>query len=206
MSPKDAAEHVLAALQLDRPPAKRHAAAPARARPCIARCASTWCRKSASRADMNVLLPPDRALLEQDLAVPAIPMRRDRGPLASCRHALAPRHLRRRGAAASERAGPVRFPLRMLGLPADPGNRPAMEHWPINRCRPRSGPTGGPIVPSVFRPEWQQGQCLYLPCDRMSIDGHDQLAQPTSQPPVATRTRIICYLEQIYELFNQSDY
>ena len=29
------------------------------------------------------------------------------------------------------------------------------------------------MVPSVFRPEWKQGLCLYLPCDRMSIEGHE---------------------------------
>ena len=29
------------------------------------------------------------------------------------------------------------------------------------------------MVSAVFRPDWKHGQCLYLPCDRMSIEGHD---------------------------------
>ena len=41
-------------------------------------------------------------------------------------------------------------------------------------------PTGNGVVKSVFRPEWKQGQCLYLPCDRMAIEGHDDLVAAPS--------------------------
>ena len=37
---------------------------------------------------------------------------------------------------------------------------------------PNKWPTGKAIVPSVFRPGWKAGQCLYIPCDRISIQGH----------------------------------
>ena len=61
-------------------------------------------------------------------------------------------------------------------------------------------------MPSVFRPTWKQGQCLYLPCDRMSIEGHDQWRSQHPSRLWQPARGIICYLEQIYELLNQSDY
>lgn len=67
-------------------------------------------------------------------------------------------------------------------------------------------PTGPLIVPSVFRPEWKQGHCLYLPCDRMSIEGHPNWVNEHPARLWQPGRGIICYLEQIYELFNQNDY
>jgi hypothetical protein len=67
-------------------------------------------------------------------------------------------------------------------------------------------PTGRSIVPSVFRPAWKQGQCLYLPCDRMSMEGHDQWQSQHPGRLWQPSRGIICYLEQLYELLNQSDY
>lgn len=67
-------------------------------------------------------------------------------------------------------------------------------------------PTGNGVVTSVFRPTWKQGQCLYLPCDRMALEGHDEwFHQHPSRLWQASRG-IICYLEQIFELFNQGGY
>lgn len=81
--------------------------------------------------------------------------------------------------------------------------------WNVSGGRPLSveqWPTGPVMVSAVFRPEWKKGQCLYLPCDRMSIEGHDgwRTAYPNRlwQP----ERGIICYLEQLYELFHQTDY
>ena len=54
-------------------------------------------------------------------------------------------------------------------MTAQPWDIAANAPLPANRW-----PTGTTIVPSVFRPDWKNGQCLYLPCDRMSIEGHDQ--------------------------------
>jgi hypothetical protein len=47
--------------------------------------------------------------------------------------------------------------------------------WDPSGGRPlphRRWPKGKSIVPSIFRPDWKSGQCLYLPCDRMAIEGH----------------------------------
>ncbi len=67
-------------------------------------------------------------------------------------------------------------------------------------------PAGSSVVASVFRPEWKQGQCLYLPCDRLSIEGHDNWRNEHPSRLWQPSRGIICYLEQIYELLNQGDY
>lgn len=67
-------------------------------------------------------------------------------------------------------------------------------------------PQGGPIVSSVFRPQWKHGACLYLPCDRMSIEGHDNWRHEHPSRLWRPSRGIVCYLEQIYELLHQSDY
>lgn len=71
---------------------------------------------------------------------------------------------------------------------------------------PNRWPTGPSLVSAVFRPEWKAGTCLYLPCDRMSIDGHDNWRTLYPNRLWQPERGIICYLEQIYELFHQSDY
>ena len=67
-------------------------------------------------------------------------------------------------------------------------------------------PAGRSIVPSVFRTEWKGGQCLYLPCDRMSIEGHGDWIHKHPNRLWQSQRGIICYLEQLYDLLNQDDY
>jgi hypothetical protein len=67
-------------------------------------------------------------------------------------------------------------------------------------------PVGGPIFSSVFRPGWKQGHCLYLPCDRLSIEGHDNWRNEHPSRLWQPGRGLICYLEQLYDLFHQSDY
>lgn len=71
---------------------------------------------------------------------------------------------------------------------------------------PNQWPNGRSIVPSVFRPEWKGGQCLYIPCDRLSIEGHVNWPQEYQGRLWNPSRGIVCYLEQIYELVNQNDY
>jgi hypothetical protein len=81
--------------------------------------------------------------------------------------------------------------------------------WDLERnapLDPGKWPGGKNRVPKVFRPDWKAGQCLYLPCDRISIDGHTDwhrlhphlIWKPTSD--------ITLYLNEIYDLLNSSDY
>jgi hypothetical protein len=62
------------------------------------------------------------------------------------------------------------------------------------------------MMAAVFNPGWKQGQCLYLPCDRMSIEGHDNWRCEYPSRLWQPARGIICYVEQIYEFFHQSDY
>lgn len=72
---------------------------------------------------------------------------------------------------------------------------------PVNRW-----PAGRSRVPAVFRPKWHKGACLYLPCDRQSISGHDNWR--TQYPSLIWRPEkgIQLYLEALHELLNSSDY
>jgi hypothetical protein len=133
-------------------------------------------------------------------------VRRDRRQVAARRHSLAVCHLRRVRAAAHEGAAGIRLPVRVLGYRPNPVTA---QPWNLKDHTALPGaqwPTGRSIVPSVFRPEWKQGHCLYLPCDRMSIEGHDNWRNEHPSRLWQPARGIICYLEQLHELFYQSDY
>lgn len=73
---------------------------------------------------------------------------------------------------------------------------------PVNRW---PGSKGG-RVKAVFRPDWKGGTALYLPCDRVSREGHDNW--PNETPTMIWRPErgIIQYLEIVHELLNCGDY
>ena len=156
---------------------------------------------------MNIPVPPGLALLEQDLAAPEFRRGEIEGRWRRVATRLAAHDPRGRGAAAAARAGRIRLPLRMLGLPPEPRSpRSPGISPPTRRCRPTAG---RPAPRSCRRSSGRagsSGQCLYLPCDRMSIDGHDQWRSQHPSRLWQPARGIICYLEQIYELLNQSDY
>ena len=68
---------------------------------------------------MNIPVPPGLTHARAGSRRAGISVRRDRRPMAACRHHLASRDHRGVRAAAAERAGRVRLPLRMLGLSAN---------------------------------------------------------------------------------------
>lgn len=72
----------------------------------------------------------------------------------------------------------------------------APARWPHGRAR----------VPLAFNPAWQSGRCLYLPCDRLSMQGHEQWR--TQHPALlwSPSGDITQYLRIVYELLNSSDY
>jgi hypothetical protein len=155
---------------------------------------------------MNVPVPPGLTLLEQDLAAPEF----RRGEIEGrWRHvATSWPYTIITVAAPSRPPAPDEYAFRFecsgyrqMPVTAQPWDITANAPLPANRW-----PTGTSIVPSVFRPGWKNGQCLYLPCDRMSIDGHDQWRSQHPSRLWQPSRGIICYVEQLYELFNQSDY
>lgn len=73
----------------------------------------------------------------------------------------------------------------------------AADRWPMGN---------GGRVTSVFRPTWKGGTALYLPCDRVSIEGHDSWR--TEMPSKIWRPAhgIVQYLELVHELLHCGDY
>lgn len=81
--------------------------------------------------------------------------------------------------------------------------------WDLDQKLPldaKRWPGGKSRIPSVFRPDWKGGQCLYLPCDRISVEGHNDW--PTRYPHLIWKATsdITLYLEELYDLLNSSDY
>jgi hypothetical protein len=86
---------------------------------------------------------------------------------------------------------------------------PTAQPWDLvsNAALPPSQwPTGRALVPSVFRPQWKNGGCLYLPCDRMSIEGHGNWQNEHPARLWNPARGIVCYLEQLHDLLNSNDY
>ena len=70
------------------------------------------------------------------------------------------------------------------------------ELWPGGRGR----------VALAFNPGWKNGTCLYLPCDRNSIDGHDKWRHEHPALLWEPAKGLCKYLRIIHELLNSSDY
>ena len=67
-------------------------------------------------------------------------------------------------------------------------------------------PTGARRVSAVFRPDWQNGTCLYAPCDRVSIAGHANWRQEHPAYVWHPKKGLQQYLEFLHELLNSADY
>jgi hypothetical protein len=67
------------------------------------------------------------------------------------------------------------------------------------------GSKGG-RVRAVFRADWKDGTALYLPCDRVSRQGHDNWKQETPTMIWNPARGITQYLEIVHELLNCGDY
>jgi len=68
--------------------------------------------------------------------------------------------------------------------------------WPAGRSR----------VPAVFRPDWKDGTCLYLPCDRVSAAGHENWRTQHPSLVWSPARGIVLYLAELHQLLNSSDY
>lgn len=152
------------------------------------------------------LHPPDQLLLEQDLVAPEFRCGEIDGRWR--RGAMRWPHLILAVTAPERPNAPTEYGFRFecTGYRQTPVTA---QPWDIEADAPLPAarwPTGPSIVSSVFRPTWKQGQCLYLPCDRMSIEGHENWRNEHPSRLWQPARGIICYLEQIHELFYQSDY
>ena len=71
---------------------------------------------------------------------------------------------------------------------------------------PGRWPNGVRRVPLAFNPGWKGGQCLYLPCDRVSIEGHDTWRTQHPSMIWSSASDITHYLRIVHDLLNSSDY
>lgn len=110
---------------------------------------------------------------------------------------------------AAERAGaPTEYWFR-FDCTNYPQQGPTARPWDaaVNAALPTNRwPAGRSLVPSVFRPDWQNGTALYLPCDRVSAAGHENWRTEHASYSWSPAEGIVLYLRKLHELLNSSDY
>lgn len=86
----------------------------------------------------------------------------------------------------------------VTGQPWDAdANKPLpFDRWPSGKAR----------IPLAFNPAWHNGICLYLPCDRISIEGHANWLQEHPSLVWDPAVGIVHYLRVVHDLLNSGDY
>lgn len=84
---------------------------------------------------------------------------------------------------------------------ARPWDHEADQPLPSNRW-----PGGTSRIPAVFKPDWNGGTCLYLPCDRMAAVGHENWRTKYPALQWSPVRGIAMYLDELHSLINSSDY
>jgi hypothetical protein len=90
-----------------------------------------------------------------------------------------------------------------------PQNPPTAQPWDLERDAPLSAeqwPGGRVHVPLAFNPQWMGGACLYLPCDRQSIVGHDNWRAQHPSMIWTPASDISLYLRIVHDLLTSVDY
>lgn len=90
-----------------------------------------------------------------------------------------------------------------------PRNAPTARPWDVVQNAPLTHnlwPTGRERIPLAFNPSWKNGACLYLPCDRQSIEGHVNWFQEHPSLIWDPATGIVHYLRVVHDLLNSGDY
>ena len=84
---------------------------------------------------------------------------------------------------------------------------PTAMPWDINcgsRLDPAKWPRGG-RVSNVFRLDWKAGNALYLPCDRLSIDGHPNWFSEYPSMIWRPDRGLVQYLEIVHDLLQSHE-
>lgn len=155
---------------------------------------------------MSVVTPPDQLLLERDLAAPEFRCGEIDG---HWRHITTSwPYVGIAVSATSLPNGPTAYGFRFecTGYRQSP---PTCQPWDLEANTPLAfnrWPNGRHIIPSVFRTDWKSGTCLYLPCDRMAIEGHANWYHEYPSRIWNSLRGIVCYLEQLHDLLTSNDY
>ncbi len=90
-----------------------------------------------------------------------------------------------------------------------PNMPPNGTFWDIEhnlRLPPDRWPKGGGRVAASLKPSWKDGMALYLPCDRMSIEGHDNWRTEHPSKIWNPQRGIVQYLEIVHDILQSRDY
>ncbi len=71
---------------------------------------------------------------------------------------------------------------------------------------PRLWPRGAKRISAIFNPAWKNGTALYIPCDRVSIEGHSQWALDHPEMMWDPTKGLLVYLEAVHATLNTSDF
>ncbi|MEK6251645.1 MAG: hypothetical protein AABM43_06845 [Actinomycetota bacterium] len=108
--------------------------------------------------------------------------------------------------AAPREGSPSEFAIRfeLSGYPGSATGTP----WHLTEGRALSAeerPKGG-RAGLAFRPDWSNGLALYIPCDRVAVQGHGDW--PTKHPGLLwdPAVGITSYLRVVHEVLHEDDY
>lgn len=90
-----------------------------------------------------------------------------------------------------------------------PQNPPTARLWDADKNAPLElslWPKGSGRVAAVFRNDWKGGIALYLPCDRVAIEGHDNWRTEHASKIWNPSKGITQYVEIVHELLQSRDY
>lgn len=110
--------------------------------------------------------------------------------------------------AADHPGGPPEYAFR-FELSNYPQSPPTAQPWDAELGAPLAHvrwPNGRSRIPPAFNPGWKGGLCLYLPCDRLSIEGHDAWRNQHPSMIWSSAGDITQYLRIVYDLLNSGDY
>jgi len=98
------------------------------------------------------------------------------------------------------------FRFELINYPVTPATAQLWNENPKGLLESAKWPGGRGRIPLAFNPGWKGGTCLYLPCDRHAIEGHDPWR--TQHPEMIWNPKgdITQYLKIIYDLLNSEDY
>lgn len=100
------------------------------------------------------------------------------------------------------------FVLR-LNCSGFPANAPTGTFWDVDkggRLAFADWPAGGERVRMAFRPDWKNGDALYIPCDSVTMVGHEGWVSQYPQLIWKPAKGISHYLEVVHDLLQSRDY
>lgn len=98
------------------------------------------------------------------------------------------------------------FRFELSNYPVTPPTAQLWDEAAQTQLPDRRWPGGGGRIAHAFNPGWKGGTCLYLPCDRHSIEGHDGWRTQHPEMIWSPAGDITQYLKIIYDLLHSEDY